>query len=104
MIVGMNRRLTAERCASELAATVGDHLVDVHVELGATTRHPHMQGKHVAVLAGEDFVAGLHNQSINLPIEPLTSVVGNRCGLLESSVCSEHFMRNEISANAEMLQ
>src|SRR5215510_4926113 len=104
MIVGMNRGLAAERCARELAATVGDHLVDVHIELGAAASHPHMQGKHVMVLASEDFVADFHNQSIGLSVEPLTSVVGNRCSLLESGVRSDHFMRNEITANAEMLQ
>src|SRR5262249_25617991 len=29
--------------ASELAETVGDHLVNVHVELGSAASHPHMK-------------------------------------------------------------
>ena len=62
VIVGMNRRLAAERRAGELAAAVGDHLVDVHVELGAAAGHPDMQRKHVVMLAGQDFVADLHDQ------------------------------------------
>src|SRR5262249_51574154 len=104
MIVGMNRSLATERCASELAATVGDHLVHVHVELSATASHPHMQGKHIVVFACEDFVAGLHNQPISLSVEPLTVVIRNRCSLLESGVRCDHFMRNDILANTEMLQ
>src|SRR5262245_65817443 len=102
MIVGMNRGLAAERCARELAATVGDHLVDVHIELGAAASHPHMQGKHVMVLASEDFVADLHNQSMGLSVEPLTSVVGNRCSLLASRVRSYHFMLTETTASAQI--
>ena len=31
----------AQRGARELAATTGNHLVDVHVELRATSGHPH---------------------------------------------------------------
>jgi hypothetical protein len=60
----MDRRLAAERRAGELAAAVGDHLVDVHVELGAAAGHPDMQRKHVVMLAGEDFVAGLNDQLV----------------------------------------
>src|SRR5262249_50528306 len=36
----------------------GQLLADVHVELGATARHPHVQGKHVVMLAREYLVAG----------------------------------------------
>src|SRR5439155_27236742 len=57
VIVGMNGRLAPERRAGDLGATVGDYLIDVHVELGAAARHPNVQGKHVVVLPGEDVIA-----------------------------------------------
>src|SRR5208337_109292 len=61
MVVGVHRRLAAQRSTRELAAAVGYYLVDVHVELGAAAGHPHMQRKHVVMLPGQDLVAGLHD-------------------------------------------
>ena len=63
MVVRVNRRLLPSARARELTAAVGNHLVDVHVELRAAARHPDMQREHVVVLAGEDLVAGLHDQA-----------------------------------------
>ena len=90
----MNRRVAAERSASELAAPVGDHFVDVHVELGAAARHPDMQGKHVVMLAGEDFVAGLNDQLVALIVEPLAVVVRDGGGFLQDRVGRDHFAGN----------
>src|SRR5258708_31280302 len=45
VIVWMHRCLAAERRARDLATTIGDHFVDVHVELGTAAGHPDMQGK-----------------------------------------------------------
>src|SRR6266446_7000148 len=52
----LNRMLAAERCAGKLAAAVRNDLVDVHVELGAAARHPHMQREHVLMFAGKYLV------------------------------------------------
>jgi hypothetical protein len=41
-IVSANRRLVPQRFASQLTATVGNYLVQVHVELRAASRHPHI--------------------------------------------------------------
>ena len=43
VIVGMHRLLGAQRAADQLDAPVGDHLVDVHVRLGARAGLPHVQ-------------------------------------------------------------
>src|SRR5258705_13641214 len=59
VVVGVNWRLTPEPRARKLAASVGDHLIHVHVELCAAAGHPDMQGKHVWMLASEDFIADL---------------------------------------------
>ena len=100
----MDRRVAAERRAGELAATVGDHFVDVHVELGAAARHPDMQGKHVVMLAGQDFVAGLNDQLVALIVKPLAVVVGDRGGLLQDGVGRDHFARDQVLADAEMFE
>ena len=66
VIVGMHRRLAAERRAGELAGAVRDDLVDVHVELRAAAGHPDMQRKHVVMLPGQDLVGDLDDQRVGL--------------------------------------
>ena len=100
----MHRRVAAERRAGKLAAAVGDHLVHVHVELGATARHPDMQGKHVVMLAGENFVAGLNDQFVALVVEPLAVVIGDGGGFLQGRVGRDHLAGNQILSDAEMLE
>jgi hypothetical protein len=63
VVVGMHGRFAAERRAGQLAAAIRDHLVHVHVELRAASRHPHMQREHVGVRSGEDFVARLGDEA-----------------------------------------
>ena len=104
MIVGVHRRLATEWRARELAAAVGDHLVHVHVELGAAARHPYMQRKHVVMLAGEDFVARLNNQVVLLIVEPLAGMVRCGSGFLQDGIGGDHLARNEILADTEMLE
>ena len=104
VIVGVNRRLAAERRAGELAAAVGDHLVHVHVELRAAARHPHMQREHVVMLAGKDLVADLTISLKALVVEPPAGMVGDRGGFLQSGVGGDHLARNQILADAEVLK
>ena len=100
----MHRRLGPERRPRKLAATIGDHLVDVHVELGAAARHPDMQWEHVVMLPGEDFIANLHDQLVTLIVQPLASVVRGGSGFLQGGIGGDHFAWNEVSADAEMLE
>ena len=78
VIVRVNRRLAPQRRAGELAAAVGDHFVHVHIELRAAARHPHVQGEHIVMLAGEDFVTDLNDQFVALVVEPPACMVGAR--------------------------
>src|SRR5215471_16444521 len=100
----MNRCLAPERRTCKLATTVRDHFVDVHVELGAAARHPHVQREHVMMLAGEDFVAHMNDQLVALIVEPLAGMIGNGSGFLQGGVGGDHLAGNEIPADAEMLQ
>ena len=90
--------------AGKLAAAVGDHLVHIHIELRAASRHPHVQREHVVVLAGEDFVAALHDQLVGLVGKPLLGVVDDGGGLLQNRVRVDHLCRNQILTDAEVLK
>src|SRR5277367_3853846 len=104
MVVGVNWCLAPELRAGDLAASVRDHLIHVHVELRATSRHPYMQGKHVMMLASEDLTTGLNDQFVPLVVEPPTSMIGIGSGFLQSRIGSDHFTRNQILPNTEVLK
>ena len=100
----MHWRLAAERRAGKLAGAVRDDLVDVHVELGPAAGHPHMQRKHVAVFALQDLIGDLDYEIMRLVVQPPAGVVGvGRC-LLEDGVRGDHLARDQILADAEMLE
>jgi hypothetical protein len=115
MVVRVNRRLAREwraasshhwrwlarsrwpgsgSAGSSLAAAVGDHLVDVHVELSAAARHPHMQWEHVVMLAGEYLVTDLNDQLVGLVIKPLAGMVRVGGGFLQNGVRGNHLTRD----------
>src|SRR5262245_19969334 len=100
----MNRRVTAERSACQLAASVGNHLVHVHVELGAAASHPDMQGEHIVVLASQDLVTNLDDQPETLIVEPLTVMIGNGSRLLQSRISVDHLAWDQIMTDTEMFE
>src|SRR6202048_4980998 len=100
----MDRRVASKGGASELATAVGDHLVDVHVELCAAAGHPDVQRKHVVMLAGQDFIAGLNNQVGALIVKPLAVAVGDGGGFLQGGVGRDHLAGNQVLADAEMFK
>lgn len=63
-----------------------------------------MQWKHVAVVAGEDFVAAVHDQPVNIVGEPAAGMVHIGCGFLQLGIGTDHLDRHQILADAEMLQ
>jgi len=67
--------LLASGVPARLAAAIGDHLVDVHVELSATAGHPYVQREHVMMLASEYLVTGGNDQPVALFVEPLARMV-----------------------------
>src|SRR5260370_3470818 len=101
MVVRMNRPLAAERCASELAASVCDDLVDVHVELRSAAGHPDVERKHLMVRAGKKLVANARDQFVGLVAEPTSGVV---CGCrrpLQDGIGAAHLTRNHITTQPE---
>src|SRR5258708_26689001 len=104
MVVRMNRPLAAERCASELAASVCDDLVDVHVELRSAAGHPDVERKHLMVRAGKKLVANARDQFVGLVAEPTSGVVFGCRRPLQDGIAADHLARNQIMPDAEVLE
>src|SRR5262245_521897 len=56
------------------------------------------------MLAGQDLVTGLHDQLVPLIVEPLTAMVSGRRSLLQDCVGGDHLARDQVLANAEVLE
>src|SRR5215831_12349955 len=100
----MNRRLASNRRARELATPVGDDLVHVHVELRPAASHPDVQWKHIVVLARENLIAGLQNESEALVIETVPGMIGNGRAFLQCGVSGDHLSWDQMKSDTEMLQ
>src|SRR5260370_15334119 len=74
------------------------------MELGAVAGHPHVQRKHVMMLACDNFVANLGDQFVLLVAKPLTGMIGFGSGLLQYGISGDHLTRNQIVADVEMLE
>src|SRR5437763_47432 len=54
--------------------------------------------------AGEDFVADLNDELIGLVLEPLAGMIGVGRGFLQDRVGSDHLPRDQILADAKVLE
>ena len=104
VVVRVNRCLAAQWRSRQLAAAVGYHLVHVHVELRATAGHPHVQREHAGMPAGQDLVAGLHDQAAGFVCEPSAGLVRDGRRLLQRRVGGDHLARHQVRADAEVLE
>ena len=104
MMVGMHWRFAAQRCSRKLAAAVGNDFVYIHVELRAASGHPHVQRKHVLMLAGKNLVADLDNQAVLFVIEPSASMIRVGGGFLQNCVRCNHLAGNQVLTDTEVLK
>jgi hypothetical protein len=104
VIVRVHGRLAAERGAGKLAAAVGDHLVDVHVELRPAAGHPDMQREIIGMLPGEYFVANRDDHLAASRVQRAELAVGERRRLFEDRVRGDHLARHQIAADAEIFE
>ena len=51
MIIGMNRLMATQGCPFATGNQVADHLIDIHVRLGATPRLPDLEGELIVMLS-----------------------------------------------------
>ncbi len=81
----MHRLLAAHRAAQHLDGAVGDHLVGVHVGLGAGAGLPDHQREVVVELAVDDLLRGLGDRLAQLRVDVALRDVDQRAGLLDDA-------------------
>jgi hypothetical protein len=104
VVVGMHRRLAAARIAGQFVGAAGDHLVDVHVGLGAAAGLPDHQREVLVVAACEDLVGGLFDQPGDFRRQFAEVVVDPRGGFLDQRQGVDHGERHALAADGEVLQ
>src|ERR1700754_3113273 len=100
----MDRFLAAHDAAGKLDRTIRDHLVGVHVGLGAAAGLPNAQWKVAVEFAFDHFVASLHDQFGFVRRKFSEFFVDLRSGFFEYSERANHLARHPIVANVEVVQ
>ena len=104
LVVGMHAALLAALASQELARPVGEHLVHVHVGLGARARLPHHQRKFAVVLSGEHLVGG-GGDGFRLLLGKLLEVyVHPRARALDQRERADQLHGHALAGNAEILE
>ena len=85
MIVGVDRRLAAALAGQDLVGAAGDHLVGVHVRLGARAGLPDDQRELAVEVAARDFGRRLLDRLGELRVEPADARVHPRRRLLDEA-------------------
>ena len=102
VVVGMHRRLLPSARSRKLAAAVGDHLVDVHVELRAAAADPDRKRKLFGVTPAQNFVADGLDQPGFFAVELAERGIGAGAGLFQQRIGLDHFRRHLFAANGEI--
>ena len=93
VVVGVHEALLAALAAQDLAGPIGEHLVHVHVALGAAARLPDHERELVVVTAREHLVGGGHDRLPLLLVEDLQVHVHEGGGLLDQGEGVDHRLR-----------
>ena len=104
VVVGMDRRFGAARAAEDLVGAIGDHLVDVHVGLGARPGLPHDQRKMIVEGAVDDFLGGLHDRAHAARVQQAEFVVHLGRRPFDDRKRADHRQRDALGADAEVLE
>ena len=88
----------------QLIAPAGDHLVEVHVALGAAARLPDGEGKLLREAPCQNLVAGLKDQILPLKIQAAQGVIGQRAGPLEKGKGADEGQGHALLADGEILK
>ena len=104
VVVGVDRGFPPSALAGELVGAAGNHLVDVHVALGAATGLPDHQRKLLVVLPGQYLVSGLLNQPGNVGWQVAVTHVDPGGRLLDQRQGVQDSQRHPFLANCEVDQ
>ena len=90
--------------AGEFDRAIRDHLVSVHVCLGATACLPNAQREVVIQTPGDHFVARLHDQ-VCFVVGKFAEILVNECGgFLENAERANHLAWHSIVADIEVVE
>ena len=81
MVVGVDRRLAAARARQLFVGDPRDHLIRVHVRLGAAARLPDRERELVVIVARDDRIGGVGDRVGEPRVEALASVHPRRRAL-----------------------
>src|ERR1700685_355070 len=98
----MNRRLGAALAAKRFVGAVGDHLVEVHVGLGAGAGLPDHKRKMIVELAVDHLARGADDGAGAALIEEPEFAVGFRRRQLDDAERVDDFDRHPVVADAEI--
>jgi len=98
----MHRFLGAAFAAEKLVGAVGDHLVDVHVGLGAGTGLPHDQGEVLVEPAVDHFLRRLDDRLGATGVEQAKLPIGLGGGAFDDAERVDQRQRHAFGADAEI--
>ena len=101
MIVGMNRRFRAARRAQHLVRAVGDHLVDIHVGLGAGAGLPDHEREMLVELAVDHLLRGGDDRLGAARIERAELEIGFGRGAFDDAEGVDQRQRHAFGADAQ---
>ena len=104
VVVRVQQAAFAARAAQQLGAAVGQHLVHVHVALGARAGLPHGQRKLVRMAAGQHFVGGAQDGVGLVGLEQAERAVHRGGGALHLGQRGDQFGRHALGRNMEVFQ
>ena len=104
VVVRMHRRLAAERRAEQLVGPVGDHLVGVHVALGAGAGLPDHQRKMLGKRAVRHLLGGAYDGVGQARLQVPLLAVDHRGRLLDDAERAHERQRHGLGADPEILQ
>ena len=102
IIVRMNGFFAPKSSANQLDRTIGNHLIDVHVRLGARTRLPHIERKLTVQLARDHFIGYLADQVGFVPGKFPCFSVDDGCSLLHVPIGMVDCFGHVVISNGEV--
>ena len=102
LIVGMDRRFRTQLGAELFVGAIGDHLVDVHVGLGAGAGLPDDERKLIVEFAVDDLLRGCHDRFGASRVERPELKVGLRRRQLDDGQRRDQRARHVFVADAEI--
>src|SRR5271156_6645087 len=100
----MDGLLAAHFAAGHFYGAIGDHLVDVHVGLGAAAGLPDAQWEMIVELAGDDLVGGLGDELRFFWGELAQVLIYEGGGFFEDAEGADEFRRHGVFADVEVDQ